>query len=400
MFDNTYREMFSGEDGKTKIRPAIVKVDKDEVVKKGKSRIETVYLIRDAYDAYEDNNSDALEFHVVYNKKTKRTTGALYYDRYNIDYARQIPAKVPGPYGRDLPAHERYKCSNLSRYRVKFFPPKINNINALSKYIENRLDDDRISLDLTLIGALEIEGLKQRLRKKFKLDQNTEIFIQVSNSDDNYKRYTSDDGVVHKEFINEYFFGATSFNNRFVFFREMHYANLEFLECKPVREIRTREDFENFMEECSDTTPFVIGRPYFEEENFREGIAELLDNPELFIQEEAVIKKTDLKYKEIVIDELEGESKKLKGPVMDRLISDKLESLALQRYKYFTRRDIGFEYKCVDGLKIQHNIQGKQRISLIDRRLQFFKKQQEEQQLDNLQNAGNNMAFQDARFLD
>ena len=33
----------------------------------------------------------------------------------------------------------------------------------------------------------------------------------------------------------------------------MQYANLEFLECKPVREIRTREDFENLLTDIKQT---------------------------------------------------------------------------------------------------------------------------------------------------
>ena len=419
--DNTYTEMFVGRYTMTpQIIPAMLKRDEDEytVVKKGKNKneditfimyrdkIETIYLIRDGYDYSfrhgPDMVTNALEFHVIYDKDTGKSTGILYYDTYDMNYTRRTPARVHIPYDRKPEqAHEGYKCTNLRRHKVEFFPPEINSINALSKCLKNRVDG--YLLYSRLISIIELEGLKQKLREQFGLDQNTEIFVNTFDLRGNIQL----DGISYEEAVNEYFFGAASFNNRFFLFREFFYdglelledERLELLECRPTREIRTREDFDNFTDDCEDIYPNMNeGGDFMFEEGIRETAAAFIDDPGLFIQaEEKAVIKTDVKYKKT----LSKENREFPDPVMDNLICKKLESLALQHYKHFTRRDIGFEYECVDGLKIQHNIQDKQRIGLINRRLQFFKRQQLERRLNCIQNAGNNMAFQDdERSLD
>lgn len=97
MQDNTYREMFKGRDGKTEITPAIVKKNED------KYKIETIYLIRDGYDACDCEPNieyEALEFHITYDKKTGKSFGTLYYDTYNVDYTRQTDAEVQDHHNR------------------------------------------------------------------------------------------------------------------------------------------------------------------------------------------------------------------------------------------------------------------------------------------------------------
>ena len=431
-----YRDMFTGRDGKTKIRPTIVKRDRDEytVVKKGKNKneditftkyrdkIETVYLIRDAYDAYKyepDTSDNALEFHVIYDKNTGKSTGTLYYNVYDIGYTRQTGAKVQDAYEEELKqAHEGYECSDLSRYKVQFFPPEINSINALSKYLEHRLDGDLMYS--RIISVIEMEALKQTLREHFGLDQNTEILT--------YLFTTNKSSTLNEDSNNEYFLGAAFFNDRFFLFREFANKKLELLECEPVQKIKTRKDFERLTEYCLYEIHY--GYCFTDKKYFRDSVAMLLNDPELFRQEkkpkplksgaskkkrmkhiaslnqiseeeerkakEKGVIKLDMNYKETLIES----NRERPDPVLDSLISSKIETLALQGYKHFTRKDIGFEYKCVDNLKIQHNIQGKQRISLAGKKLQFFKKQQLEQQLDNLQNARNEELQAEARLHD
>ena len=424
MSDNTtYREMFAGRDGKTKIRPTIIKRIEDE------NKIETIYLIRDGYDAYKykpNISSSALEFHVIYDKKTRKSSGTLYYDTYNIDYCRKTGGKVQDPYNRNsIQAHEGYKCTDLSRYKVQFFPPEINSINALGKCIEDR---DKTDLEfLKLISTIEIEGLKQTLREQFELDQNTEILIDIFD--------TLESNILGEDSNNEYFFGGAFFNNRFFLFREFLDKKLELLECKPAQEIRTREDFERLTEYCLYAIPYRYC--FTDKRYFRDSVAMLLNDPELFIQEEepqpkqqqpkqlksGASKKKRMKHMTSLNQISEEKERKTKekgvieldmnyketliksnreptNQVIDNLICKALETVAFQGYKYFTRKDIGFEYKRVDGLKIQHNIQDKQRLDLVERRLQFFKKRQEKQQLNHIQNAENNMVFQNERLHD
>ena len=393
MQDNTYKEMFMGEDGKTKIRPAIVRRNEDE------DKIETIYLIRDGYNNFFNHEPDivtnALEFHVNYNKNTGRSTGTLYYDAYDMDYTRRIGAEVQAPHSRHFEqVHEGYECTNLRRYKIQFFPPEINNIDALNKYLEHRLDAGLFQF--YLIDTIEMEGLKQTLREQFELDQNTEILIRVFiRSTDNFMDDIFDDDIPDDYVTHDYNFGAASFNNRFVLFKEFFFnGGLELLECRPTREIRTRDDFDDFADECSDADPDV---DFYDEEDVRENAARFIDNPELFIQaEEGEIIELDTDYKEA----LSESNRERSDPVIDNLICKKLELLALQGYKHFIGKDIGFRYKCIDGLKIQHNTQDKQRIDLTTaKRLQFFRKKQEEQQLNHIQNAGNEM-FANERLHD
>ena len=336
--------------------------------------------------------NNTLEFHIIYDKKTGKTSGTLYYDRYSMNYIRQTGAKVQDPYNEEdyIQAHEGYKCTNLSRYKVQFFPPEINSINALSKYLENRFDLD-LDLELNyseLISAIEIEGLKQTLRKQFKLDQNTEILTYI------FDELGSD--FFYQQSNNEYFFGAAFFNNRFFLFREFLDKKLQLLECKPAREITTEEEFYDFTGDCS----FEIERSdylFAEGINLCENAAILIDNKKLFIQkEEKPVIELDMNYKDTLVESNRGPV----DPVIDDLICKALETVAFQEYKHFTRKGIGFEYRCVDGLKIQHNIQGRQKIDLTKRKLQFFKKQQLKQQLNHIQDAENDMVFQDTRLHD
>ena len=410
-----YREMFRGRNGKTEIRPIMLKRNENE------DKIETIYLIRDAYDAYnyEPNiPSSALEFHVIYDKKTGKSSGVLYYDAYNMDCTRQTGGKVRDPYGEDyIQAHEGYKCTGFSRSKVQFFPPKINSINALGKYIENRTQSD---LDYSqLIGTIEIEGLKQTLRKHFGLNQNTEILTCVIK--------TIESELLDELSNNEYYFGIVSFNKKYFIFREFEGKKLQLLECKPAEEIRTREDFEEFGGKCLDAMPSDYD--FTNEINLRENAAAIINDPELFEQEKKEkprqqklgtrtnkwkklqnkksseekkpIIELNMNYKDTLDEDNNVEPA---DPVMDKLIYKTLETLVFQEYKHFTREGVGFEYKCLDGLKVQHNIQDKQRIDLTERRLQFFreqqKKQQLNQQLNHIQNAGNNMEFQNERLHD
>ena len=410
MSNNTYIEMVYGKHDKPKIRPTIVERNEDE------NKIKTIYLIRDMRDEdyrYEPNiSNNALEFHVIYDKKTGKSSGALYYDTYNIDYTRQTGAKVQDPHEKNSKqAHEGYKCTNLSRCKVQFFPPEINNINALDKYIENRFNADLTYLNL--IGTIEMEGLKQTLRKQFKLNQNTEILTYI------FDELGSD--FFYQQSNNEYFFGAAFFNNRFFLFREFLDKKLQLLECKPAREIRTRGDFYDFTGDCFNKlicSDYLFARG----SNLRENAAILIDNPRFFKQEkkenprqqrlgkgrdkwkklqdrkssEKKEVELNMNYKDTLI---EKDNREPADPVMDNLICKALETVALQGYKHFTKKDIGFRYSCVDGLKVQHNIQDKQRIGLIEKRLQFFKKQQLKRQLNHIQIAGNEI-FANERLHD
>lgn len=384
MQNTTYREMFRGRGGKARIRPIMLKRDEDE------DKIETIYLIRDAHDIYNyeaiGGITDALEFHVIYDKGTRRSSGTLYYDVYNMNYTRQTSAKVQWPYYGEnyIQAYEGYKCTGLDRYKVQFFPPEINSINALDKYIENRLSIDLEGL--RLISTIEIEGLKQTLREKFKLDQNKKILIDINSTlkSNFFDQYSN----------NEYFFGAAIFNNRCILFRESLDKKLQLLECKLARKIRTRKDFVLFCCDCLSEALHYCYDVFAEGSNLYKNVAKFINNnPRFFIREkEKPIIELDMHYKDTLVES----NREPADPVINNLICKALETVALQGYKHFTGKDIGFRYNCVDGLKIRHNIQDKQRIDLTTaKRLQFFK----EQQLNHIQNAGNEM-FANERLHD
>ena len=187
------------------------------------------------------------------------------------------------------------------------------------------------------------------------------------------------------------------FNNRFFIFKELLNKKLQLLECKPAEEIITKEDFDNLIIYCTDM--IFLHSNFTEREDIRTSAAKIINDPELFIkEEEKPVIELDMNYKDTLIES----NREPADPVMDNLICKALETVALQGYKHFTKKDIGFRYSCVDGLKVQHNIQDKQRIGLIEKRLQFFREQQEKQQLNqqlnHIQNAGNNMEFQNERL--
>lgn len=171
------------------------------------------------------------------------------------------------------------------------------------------------------------------------------------------------------------------------------------LECKPTKRIRTEEDFHGFCSRCDSS----LGRCFLSNSGITAIVNTITSDSELFKREKGKIKSIDISYKKIStkeVREIKKLDKELKSQDLYDLVCKKLETIAFRDYKHFTRKGIGFEYRCVDGLKIQHNIQGRQKIGLTKRKLQFFKKQQLKQQSNNLQDVENDMVFRDARSHD
>lgn len=196
---------------------------------------------------------------------------------------------------------------------MEFFPPEINTIDALNKYLENRFD---IGWNyLYLISLVKTESIKRILHKQFELDENTDIFTYIIDS----VEYENNGVFKYLEGIDKFFAGFVCFNNRFFIFKEFSEERLESLEFRPSEEIKTEEDFNNFCNECLEAMhnkPFYCF--YSEKINLMKDITELIDNPGRFFMQDG---------EREIYREISFESNKVQDPNMNELICKKLETL-------------------------------------------------------------------------
>ena len=97
-----------------------------------------------------------------------------------MDYTRKTGVRVKISYRNSITwftkAHEGYKCTDLRRYLINFFPPEINSINALQIFLDKMFHGNL--KNLRLIDVFKLRSLTQTLRKQFnKLSQKTHISL-------------------------------------------------------------------------------------------------------------------------------------------------------------------------------------------------------------------------------